>query len=206
MPEDLELLAAWRDGDAEAGNALVQRHFAPMRRFFRNKLPAPDVEDALQRTFLACVEHRERVAEASNFRAYLFTVARHELYRQIRQRAKSEAADFGVSSLCALGISPSSAVARDEAERRLLEALQRVPLEQQVLLELYYWEDVPGPELAKILQVAEATVRTRLFRARARLREELEKLSGREIPVEDVENTARKLAGNDLPGDDSPPV
>ena len=51
-------------------------------------------------------------------------------------------------------------------------------LEHQVVLELAYWEELAGPEIAAILDISEHTVRSRLARARAALRVEIEKLAG----------------------------
>lgn len=195
MDPDLQLLERWRDGDAESGNTLFNRHFASIRRFFRNKVAAEDVEDLIQRTFLACVESRDRFRGDSTFRTYLFVVARNELYRHLRRRARDDArdaVDFGVSSIHAMGISPTGLVAKQEEHQLVLEALRRIPVEYQLVVELYYWEQVPGPELAEILGVAPTTVRTRLFRAREALREELEKLS-KTAAVMDVEQSVRAL-------------
>jgi RNA polymerase sigma factor (sigma-70 family) len=173
MSRDLELLARWRDGDLQAGAQLFERHFDAVRRFFRTKVAAEDVEDTIQRVFLACVESRNAFRGDASFRTYVFTIARHELYRHLRRRGRDAIAlglDASVSSVYALGISPSSAVGREENERRVRQALRRLPVEQQTMLELRYWEDLPTPEIAAIMEIAEATVRTRLFRARAALR------------------------------------
>lgn len=191
---DLDLLQHWRDGDKAAGNELFERHFPAMRRFFRNKLAADEVEDIIQRTFLACVESRDRFRGDSTFRTYLFTVARHELYRHLRKRSKDVVAaglDFSVSSLDALGMSPSTAMAKNEEHEMVLTALQHLPVQQQVLLELYYWERVPGPELARIMEVAEPTIRTRLHRARNRLRETLEELRRQPTTLDQLDTWAR---------------
>lgn len=178
MRSDLELLEAWRGGDTEAGNELVERHFTAVRRFFRNKLPATEVEDALQRTFLACVEGRDRFRGDASFRTYLFTIARHQLYRQIRTRSRDAVAaglDFSVSSLDDLGISPSANVARNEEHAMIWAALRRLPVDFQIMLELYYWEQLKGPEIAAVMEISPVTVRTRLHRARQALKEQLER-------------------------------
>src|SRR5690606_10349004 len=59
VSDDLELLAAWRDGDAAAGGRLFRRHFDTLFRFFSTKLDGP-VEDLVQDTFLGCVRGRDR--------------------------------------------------------------------------------------------------------------------------------------------------
>ena len=52
----------------------------------------------------------------------------------------------------------------------LVEALRHLPCDQQLLLELHYWEDMPAAELAEIFEVDPTTIRTRLHRARKQLK------------------------------------
>lgn len=169
-PTDPELLAAWRGGDARAGNLLFRRHFAQLSRFFRNKVDV-GVEDLIQGSFLACVEGRDRFREASSFRTYLFSIARHLLYAHYRRRDR--AVDFVQTSVVDLGASPSGPLGRREETTALLRALRAIPLEYQVVLELTYWEDMKAPEVAEILDIPANTVRGRLSRARAALRQAL---------------------------------
>lgn len=67
--DDVALLQAWREGDGHAGDALVTRHYKSVLRFFELRTRA--AEDLTQRTFLACVEGRDRIQLANGFRAYL---------------------------------------------------------------------------------------------------------------------------------------
>jgi RNA polymerase sigma-70 factor (ECF subfamily) len=52
--------------------------------------------------------------------------------------------------------------------------LQTLPLDQQLLLELYYWEDLDRDQLAEVFDVEAATIGSRLFRARRALQDGLE--------------------------------
>ncbi len=167
---DLDLLDAWRGGDARAGNLLFRRHFAALARFFRNKVDV-GVEDLIQGTFLACIEGRDRFREASSFRTYLFAIARNLLYGYYRRQHR--AVDFVQTSVIDLGASPSGPLGRREETAALLRALRSIPLEFQVVLELAYWEDMKAPEIAEILEIPANTVRGRLSRARAALRQAL---------------------------------
>lgn len=167
---DLELLEAWRGGDLRAGNALFQRHFAALSRFFRNKIDV-GVEDLIQDTFLACVEGRDRFAGRSSFRTYLFSVARYLLYARYRRRQRD--LDVTVTSVIDLGASPSRPLGRREEEAALLKALRSIPIEHQIALELAYWEGMKGPEIAEVLGINANTARSRLARARAALRKAL---------------------------------
>lgn len=174
---DFELLDAWKAGDAEAGNALFERHFEAVCRFFRNKVDE-GVDDLIQRTFLACVESRDRFRGEATFRTYLFTVARHELFAQLRRREREQKRfDPLEHSVHDLGPTPTGIVAQHRSQRLLLEALRRIPVDLQVALELFYWEDMPASELARVLDLPEGTVRTRIRRARQLVEEALRELA-----------------------------
>ena len=56
----------------------------------------------------------------------------------------------------------------------LLHALQRISVDHQTVLELHYWEQLSTDEIAEVCEIATATVRTRLHRARHALRSVLE--------------------------------
>ena len=176
MSSDTELLSAWRDGDRDAGDELLRRYFDAVCRFFRGKL-GDDVEDLIQRTFLDCVESRDRVRE-DGFRAYLFTVARNRLFDHLRAaQRRPERVDISLRSVEDLGTSPSTKLARTEHERLLIRALRSIPLDYQIALELAYWEQLSGREIAVVLGIAENTVRSRMSRAREALRAKLEQLA-----------------------------
>jgi len=174
---DLELLEAWRDGDRDAGDELLARHFDSVCRFFRSKL-GDDVEDLIQQTFLACVEGHAKVRDTNSFRSYLFAVARNRLFDHLRQAYRRPAhGDLASHSIADLGTSPSGKVARTEQERLLLQAMREIPIDYQIALELAYWEEMPGREIAVVLGIAENTVRSRLSRARAALRDAVDRLA-----------------------------
>lgn len=67
MPNDPELLAAWREGNGDAGQELFARYFEPVSRFFANKL-SEDNDDLIQETFEACVRGRDRLRQDTSFR------------------------------------------------------------------------------------------------------------------------------------------
>lgn len=165
MRSDLELLASWRDGDQASGSELFRRYFDPLYRFFVNKV-AVEAEDLMQNTWMACVRYGDSLERASSFRAYLFTVARNELYRHLRARRPDTEVDFGASSIIDLSPSPVTVLGSAERERRLLGALRSLPVESQVILELHYWEDLTTAELAEILELPHGTAKSRLRRAK----------------------------------------
>lgn len=197
VSDDTELLERWRAGDKSAGQSLFHRHFKSVCRFFENKVKG-DVDELVQATFLACVKSRDRFQNRCSFRTYLFTIARNELYQYLRrQQHHDQRLDFGVTSVADLKITPRTRIAHDQDRQRLLQALRQLPVEQQVLLELHYWEDMTPADLAEVFDIAQVTARTRLFRARAALREVMETLAGQPLPehqtVESLDEWARAL-------------
>jgi RNA polymerase sigma factor (sigma-70 family) len=177
--DDDELLAAWREGDSIAGNALVRRHFVSVYRFFRSKID-DGVEDLTQQVFLALVEGRDRVSDRASFRPYLFGIARRKLMMHLRGRYRADKvfspADQSVHELCAGEVEFGDRLAAHRSQRLLVAALRSVPLDFQIVVELYYWEDLSVAEIAEITEVAVGTVKSRLSRARAMLEGELARL------------------------------
>jgi RNA polymerase sigma factor (sigma-70 family) len=169
MDSDLELLARWRAGDQAGGRDLFARYFDQLHRFFANKCTEPD--ELVQATFMALLKARDQFAGRSSFRTYLFTIARNELYRHVRTIQRDRIFDPEVSSIEQIVTTIGSKLARNQEHRLMCAALRTLPLEQQTLLELHYWQDVEVAALSEIFEAEPATMRMRLHRARVALRE-----------------------------------
>jgi len=194
--DDKELWAAWDSGDDAAGNAFVERHFSSIFRFFRAKVPHY-ADELTQRTFLACIEGKHRFDQQRSIRAYLFGIAQKQLLRHYEGRSrKFTATEIGQQSVADLGPSPSTVLAVREGDEILLRALERIPLDFQAVVELFYWEGMSVIEIAAALELPEGTVRSRLTRARRHLMRQLDELDpgGRH---DDLQARAKAL-GNTL--------
>lgn len=193
-----ELLLAWRDGDRKAGSELIRGHARLVQRFFANKVGKDElVEELAQRTFTACVAGVERFRGDSNFRTWLFAVANNVLREHYRELVRDQQLDFGTVSVEGSSGGQASMIAGSEEQRRLLAALRRICIDSQVLLELYYWEELTAPELSEVLGVPVGTVRSRLGKAKLELRAELDAMERtRERPPttdEQLEDWARQI-------------
>ena len=189
MLSDEALLEAWREGDQSAGSELLQRYFKPLFNFFSTKVDH-GIDDLIQRTLLACVGARDRIRDAPNFRAFVYGVARHELFRHFRLSRRDDGTG-DVPSVVDLGTSPTGRLVANSEAQLLLQALRRIPMDHQTLIELFYWEQLTGPEIASVLDVPEGTVRTRLRKARQLLGEALQHL---ELPGQQIESTLECLS------------
>lgn len=185
---DEELLDAWRQGDKEAGDKLVRKHFGVVYRFFRAKLPS-QAEDMTQRTFLAASEATTRYRGDGSFRAFLLAIARRQLFNALRKVERSRRV-FDPMTMSAVDAQDPDAVslgglmAHRQTEGLLLQALRALPIEFQITLELFYWEHLSIKEIAQVLEIADGTVKSRLGRARGMLRARLEELSNDPAAVE----------------------
>lgn len=177
MRSDTDLLDAWADGDETAGAVLFERHYSAVYRFFRAK-GVGDLEDLVQETFLAVLRNRDAFRREAPFRSYMFGTARNILRHHFRrQRRREDKIDFGSKSVADLAASPSAVVAEKAEHRLLLEGLRRLAIDDQIVIELFEWENMTALEVGAVLELTEPAVRSRLHRARHRLRALLEDLA-----------------------------
>jgi RNA polymerase sigma factor (sigma-70 family) len=173
---NLELLTAWQSGDTTAGERLFDRHADAVVRFFENKV-RNDAEELVQVTFLRMLEGHSRIRDFGAFPAFVFAIARNVLREHLRELARGREVDPEVDSMAALVPGPSTVVGEREEHRLLLEGLRRLSIEDQILVELTYWEDLDSDTLGEIVGMPASSVRTRLSRARERLRQTVAELA-----------------------------
>lgn len=142
------------------------RFAAMVERFFVNKVAEPEaVEDLMHDTFVRFFQRR---AEANaGDRAimcpgpFLIGIAKKVLFEYWRARSKRERIDeIGDVSIADLSQGLPSKVSRAEKLQLVRELLRELPLSQQLVLELHYWQGVPYMEIASLLEVPLGTVAT----------------------------------------------
>lgn len=199
---DVELLEQWRGGDLAAGEVLFERYYDQVARFFRGKV-SDDIADLVQETFVGCVAGRDRLQADACFRAYIFTIAANVLCIYLRDKYRSDdVVDFDELSIEDMAPGPRSQVSRRREQQTLLAALRRIPLNDQILLELRYWEQIRTADIASAMGLPHGTVRRRLAHARKRLEEVMTELAGSADQLEstkaDFEEWARQCRELDL--------
>ena len=173
---DVELLEGWRSGDVAAGRKLYDRHADAVARLFENKV-CVGAEDLTQQTFLLLVESRDRIREGLTMRAFVLGIARNVLRDHVRKLARGREVDPEVDAMADLAPGPTTVIGHNREQRLLLAALRRLPLEHQIGLELFYWEEMDAREIAEVMGISHSAMRSRLAKARALLREAMEKLA-----------------------------
>ncbi|MCX4247085.1 RNA polymerase sigma factor [Paraliomyxa miuraensis] len=175
--DDESLLARWREGDAPAGAALFERYYEALARFFVNKVGL-DCGDLVQATFLGCLEGLPRFRGEASFRTLLFAIARNQLLHHLRTKVRNE--ERFAPELTTVGdLQPSmtTLLGSRHEHRLLLEALRALPVELQLVVELYYWEQLKVREIAVIVDRPEGTIKTQLFKGRKLLEQQLARLA-----------------------------
>lgn len=176
-PSDLELLQRWRDGDRDAANVLVKRHYRALRRFLSGKIGDEDAKAIAQDAFLALCENLDRFDGYSSFRSYLFGIGRWKLIEYIRRHRRGggafDPARESVSDL-QLDARLSSLFGLRQQERMVVEAFRALPMDQQLLLSLKVYEGMTNREIGEVFEMTPAQVDGHVYRARQRLRRAVE--------------------------------
>ena len=118
-----------------------------------------EAEDAVQDAFLKYLEKAPEFDSGEHERAWLLRVTVNGCKSRLRSPWRRRAPLL------------EQYPAADPEERALLEAVFALPPRDRAVVHLYYYEGYKTPEIAAITGQTEGTVRSRLSRARARLRE-----------------------------------
>ena len=179
--DDEELLAAIRAGDDAAMGALLTRHAPAIYRFgVKMCRDSEDAKDVLQETLLAAARGVREFRGASSLSTWLYTIARSFC---IKKRRASKFAPTDTVSLDdqAAALQPRTLDKGPEeatSDRELTALLNRAiasldPTSREVLV-LRDVEGLTAPEVAEVLGVSVNAVKSRLHRARAEVRAQLE--------------------------------
>ena len=176
----MSLLELASQGEPEPFAVLLERHAPALQRFVRSLLSnREDAEEALQEAFLGAWRHVSRGGRVEQPRAWFFQVARHAAWRRVRRRAGEPER---LEPLERLGMEagwggehdPERLSALLESREQLHAALLELSETDREAVWLRDIEGLSGPEAAAATGLPLATFKTRLHRARLRLRAQLQ--------------------------------
>ena len=168
--DDDGLIAAVAAGDDRSLRELLSRHGPWLAARLRRVLPAAEVEDVLQETFLAVWRGARGYRPAGSAGGWIWGIARRQAALWLRRRGPAE---LTLPAVAVNGRDPD-----DPAEA----ALQRAELAdaeralgpaggaRREIWRLMYVEDRPVAEVAELMGVPEGTVKSRAHRARRLMR------------------------------------
>jgi len=178
---DGELVRRWQSGDEGAFADLIRRHeqrvFRLLYRMMGNR---EEAEDVAQEAFLSLHRHGHRFRREARFSTFVYRVAANAALNRRRTlgRNRNRVSEFKVSQQAGFDLpaaprDPEDAAAGSEARARVQEALLDLPPDLCVAVLLYDIEGQSYQEVARVLQIPEGTVKSRIHRARGALRDRL---------------------------------
>jgi len=172
-----ELLLKAARGDEPAFLLLYERHRTPVFRFACRMLgSSPLAEDVTQECFLAVLRRPEAFrAERASLRTYLCAIARHLALKQLRKRGEETTVDDAPDDAAAQsnGNDPLCVVLQQEAAEAVRQAVAALPPLQREAVVLFEYQEMSLADIAATCEIDVGTVKSRLHRARERLRRTL---------------------------------
>ena len=175
-PTDGELIARSRT-DPAAFVGVFERHFDVVYGYLARRVGPGPAEELAAETFATAFEKRGRYrASVADARPWIFGIAVNLLRTRCRRerRELKAFARTGVDPVVGEEQALFEPVERRLAARELAAALARIGDKDREILLLFFWADLSYEAIAVALGIPIGTVRSRLSRARSRLRELLE--------------------------------
>jgi RNA polymerase sigma factor (sigma-70 family) len=172
-PAEAELVSRARRGDADAFAGLVAAH---QEMTFRTAYlvlgDAVEAEDAVQEAFVRAYRALDRFRDGVPFRPWLLRIAvntARNRRRSARRRAGLRLRAEARADRDATNPSAEAIVLAGEQRRLLLDAVNALAPDDRLVIGARYFLDLPEAEIAALAGVPSGTVKSRLFRARAKL-------------------------------------
>ena len=184
---DRALFQELQQGDDSALDRLIARWERPLFAYaWRYVRHTADAQDLVAETFVKLYQRHDQLRPDTNLSAWLFTTLtnlchnRHRWHRRhptVSLDAPVEGSATGATIHDALpseAAHPGDYLERNESLAALASAIDRLPHELKTTLLLHHYEQLSYREIGEITGCSERGVETRLYRARQRLRDELE--------------------------------
>ncbi len=171
-----------QDGDHQAFNLLVQRYQKLVYNFIYRLAPNwRDVDDLAQEVFIRVYKSISMLKEAKQFKSWLHRIVINLYYDEIRKRRRVKEVDLEdnpkieaeVLHTASSGNNPIRSLEEKELERVLQKAMNRLSPDYKVAIMLREIQGLSYEEIAQTLKCSVGTVKSRIFRARELLKEEL---------------------------------
>ena len=184
--------------------ALYAEHFKPLLAYALRRTTQPaNAADVVAETFLVAWRRLDAVPEDEP-RLWLYGVAHRVLANHHRGRRRREQLSRRLGAVIAEHVvaDPADAIGMAALVR---DAMEQLPADDREILRLTAWEGLSSPQIAVVLGIPPATVRTRLRRARRRFREAMGCDPGQEEgkrsgPIRTPEKVTGNRSSQDLEG------
>ena len=174
--DEAMVLARVRAGDTAAYAELVTRHAPMARRLAVLSGAGSDADDVVQEAFVKAYRSLSSFREGADFRPWLLRIVVNEsrnLHRGQSRRSDRELRVVRAGARLVTGSDPAEMAVGHERREALLGAIRTLPEELREAVTCRYLLELSEAETAAALDIPHGTVKSRLRRGLARLREEL---------------------------------
>ena len=162
-------------GDQSAMRALFARYRVKVyRRLLRLVDNEALAEDLLSEVFLDVWRHAASFEARSSLSTWLLAIARYKALSARRRRTDAELDEATVSTVPDTADDPEVTLQKENRAEALRQSLPRLSPEHREVIDLAYYHGKSVKEIAAIVSISEATVKTRMFYARRKLAELVE--------------------------------
>jgi RNA polymerase sigma-70 factor (ECF subfamily) len=174
-PTDEAVVARVLDGARESFEVLMRRHNQRLFRAARGVLrDDAEAEDVVQDAWVRAYAHLHQFSGRASFATWLTRIAIHEALARRRHRLREPVLDDESATLASHARAPEDEVAARQAASAIEAAIDALPAGYRMAFVLRDVQGLDTAEAAACLDVPEATVKTRLHRARSLLRTRLD--------------------------------
>jgi len=169
---DEVLIGRIASGDRLAMQVLFARHHVRVYRFVLRLVGDPTrAEDLISDVFLDVWRQAGRFEARSAVSTWLLAIARFKALSALRKRPDEALDDEMAGAIQDTADNPEVAVQKKDKGEILRECLKSLSPEHREIIDLVYYHEKSVEEVAEIVGIPEATVKTRMFYARKRLSE-----------------------------------
>ncbi len=169
---DEVLIGRIASGDRLAMQVLFARHHVRIYRFVlrmvRNEATA---EDLISEVFLDVWRQADKFEGRSMVSTWMLSIARFKALSVLRRRGEEELDDETADAIEDQADDPEVALAKKDKGAALRQCLAKLSAEHREIVDLVYYHEKSVEEVAGIVGIPEATVKTRMFYARKKLSE-----------------------------------
>ncbi len=176
---ELQLIVAARAGNEDAIAELFRRHYASSLAIARRLLSKEDSLDAVQSAYLSAFRNFASYRGESSFKTWITRIVINQCFLHLRQPAQRQRmvalpeSGEALRLLLARGLGPEELAVHAEIRRALFVALGRLPKAFSEVLTLYSIAGLSIRDTAARLGLSVAATKTRLHRARSKMRSAL---------------------------------
>jgi RNA polymerase sigma-70 factor, ECF subfamily len=169
---DEVLIGRIAQGDRLAMQVLFARHHVRVYRFVlrlvRNEASA---EDLISEVFLDVWRQADRFEGRSAVSTWLLAIARFKALSSMRRKPDEELDDEAAGAIEDSADTPEVSLQKKDKSELLRDCLEQLSQEHREVIDLVYYHEKSVEEVAEIVGIPEATVKTRMFYARKKLSE-----------------------------------